>query len=227
MRWSQLVVKMRLPGLLRISFKQTCLQTNMICLQYTLMDLMLSILKKVRTCNKVIFFSPHFNLHFNNKKKTHKNTKQCPSKYPQQSSRTTVQRFAKGGELSGPQHTQEKLYEGGHLPRGECLGHKTPPQRIAKKDLSGLDKSTKANLHIQHLSVSCWTLEDFCPLGSPDTKHCKFKAVTSNVFIILCYQTDKAVQQWQQKNNLPLLEDDDSSRTWRAGQEKDLQWKKN
>lgn len=68
MRWSQLVVKMRLPGLLRISFKQTCLQTNMICLQYILMDLMLSILKKVRTCNKVIFFSPQFNLHFNNKK---------------------------------------------------------------------------------------------------------------------------------------------------------------
>lgn len=41
MRWSQLVVKMSLPGLLRISFKQTCLQTKVICLQYTLMDLML------------------------------------------------------------------------------------------------------------------------------------------------------------------------------------------
>lgn len=40
----------------------------------------------------------------------------------------------------------------------------------------------------------------------------------SNVVILLYYQIDQTAQQWQQKNNCPLLEDDDSSRAWRAGQ---------
>ena len=68
MRWSQLMVTVRVPGLLRILFKQTCLQINTICLKYTLMDLMLAIFKKARTFSKVIFFSPHI------KGKKHKNT---------------------------------------------------------------------------------------------------------------------------------------------------------
>lgn len=63
----------------------------------------------------------------------------------------------------------------------------------------------------------------------PRDKAVQAQGVHSNTFTILGYQTGKTV--WiamaTMKNNFPLLEDDNSSWTGRAGQEKDLQWKKN
>lgn len=118
---------------------------------------MLVILKKVRTCNKVIFFSPHFNLHFNNnksnKRQKHKNTGLqsilSGTREPQYKDL-----WVEEGCLAPSRLSRETL--GGWQPsKGACLGHRPPPQGIAKRDLPELTESTKAKS--LHITSPCFT----------------------------------------------------------------------
>lgn len=181
---------MRIPGLLGISFKQTCLQINTICWQYTLMYLLLANFKSGLVIRW--YFSVLTLICTSRKKK-----EQRPSEWrtissmeqQDQNGKILKRRTAWPPTWSVPQHAAQRTLGRQQPSMGACLGHEPPLQGLAKKDFFRAWLKPSLRTHFP----GSLGLQDSLPSLSPETKAVQAQGVHGDVIITRCYLTDSRV----------------------------------
>ena len=141
---------------------------------------------------KVIFSSPHFNLHFKGKKKTTTETEeQRSSKWRTRSSGELLDHNAMFLErreaVWPPACSQEKLQEASNLPREQDLAINHHHKHSLERTCQGLTKAKPL-----HVISPCFTgPHRLLFLGKPRDKAGQAQDVHITVLITLCYQKDR------------------------------------